>query len=460
MFKSNSAGMPPGGFGKGPSMNLVRRFHAAASLLVVSAALVPAFSFAAERAFCAQFKSDSKTRLYETGATAKVEVSFKDKSGRLLEKGVVEVWADDGWTNTVWRREVDLAKERQPVRMEISRSTPGFLRMRAKGRDCPVREAMDSIIFGVDGIEPLTPCPSDFEAYWRGEQKRLEREVPMDVRKVPAPDLSTADHDAYRVSFATFGGNRIYGILAVPKGGGRHPAIVNVTGGGIGLFSPDPRIVRKGWMTLMMNVHGFPMGANAKEQKKNYNAWFRTYAKKVGEPLYQHVGYSVSREAPLYHMAMLGMTRALDWLAAEPYADASRFVYYGCSQGGGFGMYLTALWGRFAKSLFLCPNKCDMCAFAHGRQPGSSHIMNQKPENIVKALEIAPYHDNCNFARMIRTPVGMMYGTADSVCQAVGGIAAFNCIPTEDKRLRILPGKGHGWHETDLEKWLFDNERK
>ena len=54
-----------------------------------------------------------------------MEVSFKDKSGRLLEKGVVDVWADDGWTNTVWRREVDLAKERQPVRMEISRSTPG-----------------------------------------------------------------------------------------------------------------------------------------------------------------------------------------------------------------------------------------------------------------------------------------------------------------------------------------------
>ncbi len=428
------------------------------SAVRVLAVLVPAFSFAADGEFRAHFKPDSKTHLYKSGDKAIVDVSFKDNSGRLLEKGVVDVWADDGWTNTVWRREVDLAKERQPVRMEISRSTPGALRIRAKGRDCPVREAMDSVIFDVGEIKPLTPCPSDFEAYWRGEQKRLEREVPIDVRKVPAPDLSTAGHDAYRVSFATFGGNRIYGILAVPKGGGRHPAIVNVAGGGIGMVSLRPQIVRKGWITLMMNVHGFPMGANAKEQKKNYNAWFATYAKKVGEPLYQHVGYSVSREAPLYHMAMLGMTRALDWLAAEPYADASRFVYYGCSQGGGFGMYLTALWGRFAKSLFLCPNKCDMCAFAHGRQPGSSHIMNQKPENIVKALEIAPYHDNCNFARMIRTPVGMMYGTADSVCQAVGGIAAFNCIPTEDKRLRILPGKGHGWHETDLEKWLFDLE--
>ena len=50
----------------------------------------------------------------------------------------------------------------------------------------------------------------------------------------------------------------------------------------------------------------------------------------------------------------------------------------------------------------------------------------------------APYHDNCNFAQMIRTPVRMVYGTADDNCQTIGGIAAFNCIPTEDKRLRIL----------------------
>jgi cephalosporin-C deacetylase-like acetyl esterase len=168
------------------------------------------------------------------------------------------------------------------------------------------------------------------------------------------------------------------------------------------------------------------------------------------------VGYAQSREAPFYHRAILGMTRAIDWLASEPYADPARFVYYGCSQGGGYGLYLTAMWGRFARTAALCPNKCDMLAFLHGREPGSSHIKNQRPENVEAACRNAVYHDNCNFARMIRTPVWIMYGTADDNCQTVGGIAAFNVLASGEKRLSLLPATGHGWHRpAGLEKWLF-----
>ena len=433
------------------------------SAVRVLAVLVPAFSFAADGEFRAHFKPDSKTHLYKSGDKAIVDVSFKDKSGMLLEKGVVDVWADDGWTNTVWRREVDLAKERQPVRMEISRSTPGALRIRAKGRDCPVREAMDRVIFGVGEIEPLTPCPPDFESYWRGELARLEREVPIAVEKTPAPNLDTADHKAYYVSFATFNGGRIYGLLCVPKGEGRFPAMVNVPGAGPGTTMTFPsklQLVRKGWITLLMNIHGIPLTGTDAEYHARYKKWFDDYAAKAGEPRYQYVGYAESREAPIYHRDILGMTRAIDWLAKEPYADPSRFVYYGCSQGGGFGLYLTAMWGRFAKSLILCPNKCDMLAYLGGREPGSSHIMNQKPEKIRAAEKTAPYHDNCNFARMIKTPVRMVYGTADDTCQTVGGIAAFNMIASKDKGLKLVPGKGHGWITAGLDKWLFDNERK
>ena len=85
--------------------------------------------------------------------------------------------------------------------------------------------------------------------------------------------------------------------------------------------------------------------------------------------------------------------------------------------------------------------------------------MNQKPENIAAAERNAPYHDNCNFARMIKTPVRMVYGTADDNCQTVGGIAAFNEIASEDKKLVLLPGKGHGWLTAGLDKWLFDQTK-
>lgn len=430
----------------------MKKLMTAASLAVAFAML----AIAAEpqkKPAVVRIRPDAASHVYKTGATAKVSISVENAP----KDGKTEVWADDGWTNVVWRHTLVFSNETTAV-ATLTRSTPGSFRIHVKGSG--FKERMDRILFGVDKITPLTPRPADFEAYWRGERERLEREVPIAVEKTRAKDLDTPDHEMYRVSFATFNNGRVYGILAVPKGNGRFPFVVNVPGAGIGQWGIDKRYLRKGWGTLMMNVHGFPLGKTKKEQQANYNAWFAEYATKKGEPRYQYVGYSESREAPFYHPIMLGMARAIDWLASEPYADASHFVYYGGSQGGGFGLYLTALYGRFSKSLILFPNKCDMMAYREGREPGSSHIKNQKPENRAKAEANAPYHDNCNFARMIKTPIRIVHGTADDNCQTVGAIAAFNCIASKDKALRIVPGAGHGCGPDGLDKWLFSKKEQ
>lgn len=405
----------------------------------------------------ARFRPDSPSHLYSAGARAVVEASVTDKAGKAPTNGVVEVWADDGWTNIVWRRTEDLSKT-PSLRMELSRQTPGSLRLWMRGKDFKVRSRPERIIFGVEDIKPLTPCPPDFEEYWRGERKRLEREVPIDVVKTPAPDLSTEDRDAFRVSFATFGGKRIYGFLSVPKAPGRHPAIVNVPGAGPGEWSLDDRAIRPGYITLVMNVHDFPHCMSRDEQKARFGEMMARLSAESGEPTYQRYGFaSGRRDAPIYHDAMLGMARAIEWLANEPYADPSRFVYRGGSQGGGFGIYLTALWGKFAKSCILCPNMCDMLAYRHGREPGSEHIKDQMPEHRPEAEKTAPYYDACNFARLITTPVRMTYGTMDDNCQTEGGIAAFNCIASKDKKLFLLPGYGHGPRTkgTGIDEWLF-----
>ena len=436
---------------------LYKKLH---MLMMIGSAVVAvgAVSHAEGGEFCTHFRPNSKNCLYKPGDRAVVEVSFADKAGNSLKSGVVDVWADDGWTNIVWRRKVDLAKELQPVRMELSRSTPGSLRIRAKGCDCPVRAQMDRVLFGVDEINPLTPCPADFEAYWRGEQKRLEREVPIDAEKVLAPELSTADHDVFRVSFATFGGKRIYGLLTVPKGNGEgpFPAVVSVPGAGYGDQRLNREIVRKGWVTLMMNIHCFPLDGTHEEYVGRYWDWFDKFVRAAGEKRYQLVGYAAGPEATLYHGTILGMTRAVEWLSRERYVDSSRVVYYGCSQGGGYGLFLSAMWGKFAKTFVMCPNKCDTCAHLRGRQPGSSHVMTQRPENRKAAERNAPYLDNCNFARMIKTPLRLTVGSADDNCQTVGIIAAYNMISSKDKEMKVVPGKGHGWLKEGYDKWLFD----
>ena len=420
-----------------------RKWHAA---LIAGAALLVAYG-----AKPAHFsvKADAANGCYAVGATAEVEVGIKEQ-GRS-PKGPVEAWADDGWTNVVWRRTVDMAKE-PTFKMTLTRATPGILRIHLRGKG--MREKLDRMVFGVDGIRPLTPFPDDFEAYWKGERARLDREVPPAVEKTPAPDLDTPDRSVFRVSVATFDGGRIYGILSVPKGDGPFPACVTVPGAGAGRIAPQHS--RPGWISLTINVHGFPLGKTKEEQKARFEAWCDALAKESGELKYQRFGFAAGRDKPIYHNSVLGMTRMLDWLAKEPYADASRFVYLGGSQGGGFGLYLTSVWGRFEKSLIFFPNMCDMLAYREGRQPGSEHILNQTPEHQPLAEKTAPYYDACNFARLIRTPIRMIHGLSDDNCNTEGGIAAFNALASKDKKLMLVPGLGHRRpKDATFERWLF-----
>ena len=394
-------------------------------------------------------RTDVASGCYAVGAKAVVEVGVEEQGHR--PKGPVEAWADDGWTNVVWRRTVDMAKE-PTFKMTLTRATPGTLRIHLRGNG--MREKLDRVVFGVDDIRPLTPFPDDFEAYWKGERARLDREVPAAVEKTPAPDLSRPDRAVFRVSVATFGGGRIYGILAVPKGDGPFPVCVRVPGAGAGQIAPPP--LRPGWISLTINVHGFPLGKTKEEQKERFEACQSALAKESGELKYQRYGFAAGRDKPIYHNSVLGMVRMLDWLATEPYADASRFVYLGGSQGGGYGLYLTSAWGRFAKSLIFFPNMCDMLAYREGRQPGSEHILNQTPEHRPAAEQTGPYYDACNFARLIRTPMRMIHGLSDDNCNTEGGIAAFNALASTDKALQLIPGVGHRWQkDTDFERWLF-----
>lgn len=444
-------------------MKLVKSVMAAAFALpcVVSCAAASADAGATGGPYYAHFKADKESNLYKAGDKAVVEVSVTDKPGNVLREGVVDIWADDGWTNKVWSRTVDLAKESQPVKMELTRITPGSLRLRVRGRNVPVRFGFDRVIFDVDGIKPLAPCPADFEAYWRGEQKRLEREVPFSVEKTLEPKLCNGFRDVYRVSFPTFNGKRVYGLLGIPKGRGNgpFPAIVNVPGAGPGEWFLRGEIVMPGYVTLMMNLHDFPHCADGKEQKARYDEYLAKLVAESGEPKYQAYGFGTGRrEAPIYHDALLGMARAVEWLSHETYVDSERVVYYGCSQGGGCGILLTALWGKFEKSCILCPSMCDLLAFKYGREPGScEYVKNQSAAHRPVAEKVGPYFDACNFARLIRTPVRMMYGTADDNCNTIGGIAAFNSLSSKDKKLVLMPGKGHGWLRkgTGLEEWLF-----
>ena len=394
--------------------------------------------------------ADAPDNCYGCGAQAVVTVAIEEE-GRLPD-GPVEAWVDDGWTNVVWRRQIDMAQE-PTFAIELTRTTPGTLRIHLRGKG--MCDRLDRVVFGIEEIRPLTPCPDDFEEYWKRERLRLSR-MPDGMTKELVPQLCTAEYDCFFVSVSTFDAGSIHGILTVPKGEGKYPVCVTVPGAGAGQIAPQNGLASRRWVTLTMNIHGFPIASTEQEQKARFDAWRDALSKRSGEPTYQRYGFAEGRDLPIYHNSILGMTRMLDCLSVEPYADARRFFYRGGSQGGGYGLYLTSLWGRFAKSLIYFPNMCDMLAYRRGRQPGSEHIMDQTPQHRPAAEQNGPYYDACNFAKLIHSPIRMVHGLSDDNCHTEGGIAAFNSIASQDKKLLLLPGVGHRWVKTDFEQWLLE----
>ena len=134
--------------------------------LITAACLALAFAAVAgavpqKKSMTVSIRPDAASHVYETGAMAKVSISV----GNAPKDGQAEVWADDGWTNIVWRHTLVFSNETSVV-ATLTRSTPGSFRIHVKGGG--IKERMDRVLFGVDEIAPLTPRPDDFEAYWRG----------------------------------------------------------------------------------------------------------------------------------------------------------------------------------------------------------------------------------------------------------------------------------------------------
>jgi hypothetical protein len=114
-------------------------------IVLAAAAMAVAPAEAARKARAhrsAQFQvemGDGGSFCRKVGETVAVNACVRGADGGTVNSGTVEAWVDDGWTNVVWRRSVDLAKE-PIVKMSLSRFTPGTLRihLRMEGEDADV----------------------------------------------------------------------------------------------------------------------------------------------------------------------------------------------------------------------------------------------------------------------------------------------------------------------------------
>ena len=382
--------------------------------------------------------------------------------------GVATVRLDNFGKGVLEERTVDFAKTPR-LELKGTRDIPGFLLLTVRlGRDTKRCGAS----FGRRQISGGAEKPADFESFWREAIAKYDREVPVDVRLERSGILSTNGCDVFRVELSDPFGRTVGGYLKEPKdmSGGPFPVLVNIPGAGPCIGAPTWE--RADYVELMMNVHYWKAVDGAAKRGPEHTAlqgaedkaWLEKYPV-ASNRRYCVCGIAASREEYYYYGAILAIRRAVQWLRTRPEVDPDRFVYWGGSQGGGMGLALMALDGRFRRGAVLVPAlTAHHCHKIDGRQEGWPNLLlSQLPENEAAASRNAPYFDGVNFASMIRHPILFTASYADTVAPPHAAYAAYNACPAKEKYIMDVVGFGHEGSRVEsgeARRWLLNEDHE
>ena len=328
---------------------------------------------------------------------------------------------------------------------------PGFLRCEVFATvDGKEYRGLGTAAFEPGLIQPTVKMPADFEAFWNAGKAELAQ-IPMDPKMIHMPERSTETVDVYHVNFQNIKNSRIYGVLTVPKGSGKYPAILQVPGAGIRPYSGDLGKAGRGAITLQIGIHGIPIDLAPE-----------VYANLSSGALNGYWNFNVSdKDIYYYKRVYLGCIRAVDFLASLPQYDGQNLGIQGGSQGGALSIITAALDPRIKYLSAMYPAMSDMTGYLNGRAGGWPHIFagnNLAYYDYPEAIETIGYYDVVNFARILKTPGFYSWGFNDDTCPPTSYYSAYNQIKAP-KEVFVVPETGH-WTYPEQGKrsddWLFE----
>lgn len=318
--------------------------------------------------------------------------------------------------------------------------TPGFLRCRAVYKDDRgTYSGLGTIGFSPEELRPVTANPVDFDEFWT-ETIADARKVQLHPMLEHLPDKSTPTVDVYRASWSVGPGNaRFYGMLAIPKGDGPFPAVVQYPGAGVYAIGANMAFAEKGIISLAFNPHGIAPDLDDKTYNDLGNTALRNYP----------AVNATDRDNYYYRRMVQGAVRAIDLLENLPECNG-RIATYGGSQGGFLSIAVSALHPSVSFCEARFPALSDMSGYLYGRAGGWPHLLKDKDKvsGTILAHSLA-YYDTANFARRLKVPVQYAFGFNDMTCAPTTTYSVYNVI-TSPKTLSIAPLMGHN---TTDEQW-------
>ncbi|MBO0933135.1 acetylxylan esterase [Fibrella aquatilis] len=338
-------------------------------------------------------------------------------------------------------------------------ASPGFLRCVAT----TTIDGKDYRNLGTAGIDPQTIAPTvdnpaDFDTFWAAAKADLAK-IPVDAQMTLLPERCTATVNVYHVNLQNWGtasaNSRLYGILCIPKGEGKFPALLQVPGAGIRPYQGDLSNAEKGLITLQIGIHGIPVNLDPSVYTSLSNGALQNYQ-----------AFNLDdRDRYYYKRVYLGCVRAVDFLTSLPQCNADRIAVTGGSQGGALSIVTAGLDARVKWLGAYYPALSDVTGYLHGRAGGWPHLFtgqNANWTNKADKVKTAGYYDVVNFARRVRVPGRYTWGFNDETCPPTSMYAAYNGI-SAPKTLELFRDQGHWTYPEQSERmnaWLLEQLKK
>ncbi len=309
------------------------------------------------------------------------------------------------------------------------------------------------LAYAPEQIKPYTVMPSDFDKFWKQSLKQLAK-IDMNPEITPMPQYSTKDVDVSLVKI-TVGknGRSMFGYLAKPKDGKKHPVLFQPPGAGSQKVKPYTYYAERGFVVVTSEIHGL--------DPRVPDAEYQALREKVAGN-YNMRGIE-TKESFYYRDVYLGCSRWIDFLCSLPEFDGKNVCVTGGSQGGALTIVTAALNPKVTCIAPFYPALNDLTGFLHQRAGGwpkyfsTEHKTGQfSAEQIKKATETLAYYDVVNFARRITVPGFYSLGYNDPTCSPTSVYGMYNEVKAP-KEIETTPSSGH-WRfkETNdrSEEWL------
>lgn len=389
---------------------------------------------------------DSETWLYPLGRDACFTITVT-KDG-ILQDGIEVRYELSRDMMEPFKGETAVLKNGKLMVNAGSLRTPGFLRCRAFVKvGEKIYEGRATAGYEPQSLKPTTKMPADFRDFWE-RAKRENADIPMDARLRLLPERCTSKVDVYELSVQSFRrGSRMFGILCIPKGDKKYPALLRVPGAGVRPYEGHIAEAERGYITLDMGIHGVPVTIPASVyQELRYG------------PLDDYWNFNWDNlETVYYKRVYMGCLRMVDYIYSMPKFNGDLIVYGG-SQGGLLSLVTAALDDRVMGCVVFYPALADVNGYLHGRAGGWPHYFKEKDYAdavIRKKEEVIAYYDAVNFARILDKPIFISFGYNDMVCPPTTSYAVYNSILSPRTFIPAPETEHYNYPELWREAWVW-----